>query len=69
MKIAASSTVSPAPIAALAEAAEFLMCAVRAMAWGADADSQEVRQVVAWAMSKIEEAGIGENTPVKEITP
>lgn len=47
MKIAASSTVSPAPIAALTEAVEFLMCAVRAMAWGADLDSQEVRQVVA----------------------
>lgn len=63
MKTAASSTVSPAPIAALTEAAEFLMCAVRAMAWGADADSQEVRQVVAWAMSKIEEAGVDQLHP------
>lgn len=63
MKIAANSTVSPAPIAALTEAAEFLMCAVRAMAWGADADSQEVRQVVAWAMSKIEEAGVDQLHP------
>jgi hypothetical protein len=63
MKIAASSTVSPAPIAALTEAAEFLMCAVRAMAWGADADSQEVRQVVAWAMSKMKEAGVDQLHP------
>lgn len=47
-----------APMAALTEAAEFLMCAVRAMAWGADADSREVRQSVEWATAKMQEAQI-----------
>jgi hypothetical protein len=44
------------PIAPLTEAAEFLMCAVRAMAHGKEVNSPEVHLQLAWAASKIADA-------------
>ncbi|MCJ7995251.1 hypothetical protein J5N58_12200 [Rhizobium cremeum] len=44
-------------IEALSVAAEFLLCAVRAVALGADPKSDEVRKPVEWAMAKVKEAG------------
>lgn len=47
---------NPAAIDALSVAVEFLSCAIRAAAWGADPQSDDVRKPVAWANAKIAEA-------------
>lgn len=56
------------PIAPLTEAAEFLMCAVRAMAHGKEVNSIEVHLQLAWATSKIAEAS-GAKVRLVRVTP
>ncbi len=46
-----------ATIAALSEAVEFLLCAIRAAAYGADLKGDDVRKPVEWALAKVKEAG------------
>jgi hypothetical protein len=49
-------TIDPAPLSALSEAAEFILCAIRSLAWGASMDSQDVKEPISWALAKIAEA-------------